>query len=35
MTSYTAEEKRKAVEMVEECGVSVMHATRKSGYPSR
>lgn len=35
MTSYTEEEKRKAVEMVEECGGSVMHATRKSGYPSR
>lgn len=35
MTSYTEEEKRKAVEMVEECGGFVMHATRKSGYPSR
>ena len=35
MTSYTEEEKRKAVEMVEECVGSVMHATSKSGYPSR
>lgn len=35
MTSYTEEEKRKAVEMVEECGGFVMHTTRKSGYPSR
>lgn len=35
MTSYTEEVKRKAVEMVEECAGSVMHATSKSGYPSR
>lgn len=35
ITSYTEEEKRKTVETVEECGGSVMHATRKSGYPSR
>lgn len=35
MTSYTEEEKRKAVEMVEECGGFVMHETRKSGYPFR
>lgn len=33
MTSYTEEEKRKAVETVEECGGSVMRATRKSGHP--
>lgn len=35
MTSYTEEEKHKTVETVEECGGSVVHATRKSGYPSR
>lgn len=35
MTSCTEEEKRKAVEMVEECGGSVMRTTLKSGYPSR
>lgn len=31
MTSYTEEEKRKAVEMVKECVGSVMRTTRKSG----
>lgn len=31
MTSYTEEEKRKAVEMVEECVGSVMRTTRKLG----
>lgn len=35
MTSYTEEEKHKTVETVEGCGGLVMHATRKSGHPSR
>ena len=35
MPSYTEEEKRKAVETIEECGGSVTRAIRKLGYPSR
>ena len=35
MPSYTEKQKRKAVEMVEECGGSVTRAMRKLGYPSR
>lgn len=35
MSSYTDEQKRKAVEMLDECGGSVTRAMRKLGYPSR
>lgn len=35
MPSYTEEQRRKAVEAVEECGGSVTRAMRKLGYPSR
>lgn len=35
MPSYTEEQKRRAVETVEECGGSVMRALRKLGYPTR
>lgn len=35
MPSYTEEQKRRAVDMVEECGGSVTRAMRKLGYPSR
>lgn len=35
MSSYTDEQKRRAVDMVEECGGSVMRAMRKLGYPTR
>ena len=35
MPSYTEEEKRKAVETVEQCRGSVTRAIRKLGYPSR
>ena len=35
MPSYTEEQKRKAVEMVDECGGSVTRAMRKLGYPTR
>ena len=35
MPSYTEEQKRKVVEMVDECGGSVTRAMRKLGYSSR
>lgn len=35
MPSYTEEQKRRAVETVEECGGSVTRAMRKLGYPTR
>lgn len=35
MPSYTEEQKRRAVDMVEECGGSVTRAMRKLGYLSR
>lgn len=35
MPSYTDEQKRMAVDMVEECGGSVTRAMRKLGYPTR
>lgn len=35
MPSYTEEQKRRAVDMVEECGGSVTRAMRKLGYPMR
>ena len=35
MPSYTDEQKRRAVDMVEECGGSVTRALRKLGYPTR
>ena len=35
MPSYTDEQKRRAVETVEECGGSVTRAMRKLGYPTR
>lgn len=35
MPSYTEEQRRKAIEAVEECGGSVTRAIRKLGYPSR
>lgn len=35
MPSYTEEQKRRAVDMVEECGGSVTRAMRKLGYPTR
>ena len=35
MPSYTDEQKRRAVDMIEECGGSVTRAMRKLGYPTR
>ena len=35
MPSCTDEQKRKAIEAVEECGGSVTRAMRRLGYPSR
>ncbi len=35
MPSYTEEQKRRAVETVEECGGSVTRAMCKLGYPTR
>ena len=35
MPSYTDEQKRRAIEVVEECGGSVTRAMRRLGYPSR
>ncbi len=35
MPSYTEEQKRRALDAVEECGGSVTRAIRKLGYPSR
>lgn len=35
MPSYTEEQKRRAIEMVEECGGSVTRAMRRLGYPTR
>ncbi len=35
MPSYTEEQKRRAVEMVDECGGSVTRAMRRLGYPAR
>lgn len=35
MPSYTDEQKRRAVEAVEECGGSVTRAMRRLGYPTR
>lgn len=35
MRSYTDEQKRRAVDMVEGCGGSVTPAMRKLGYPTR
>ena len=35
MPSYTDEQKRRAIEMVEECGGSVTRAMRRLGYPTR
>lgn len=35
MPSYTEEQKRSAVDMVEECGGSVTRAMRRPGYPTR
>lgn len=35
MPSYTDEQKRRAIKVVEECGGSVTHAMRRLGYPSR
>lgn len=35
MPSCTDEQKRRAVEMVEECGGSVTRAMRRLGYPTR
>ena len=35
MPSYTEEQKRRAVEMDEECGGSVTRAMRRPGYPAR
>ena len=35
MPSYTDEQKRRAVDMVEECGGSVTRAMRRLGYPTR
>lgn len=35
MPSYTEEQKRRAIETVEECGGSVTRAMRKLGYPTR
>lgn len=35
MPSYTDEQKRRAVDMIEECGGSVTRAMRRLGYPMR
>lgn len=35
MPSCTEEQKRRAVDMVEECGGSVTRAMRRLGYPTR
>ena len=35
MPSYTEEQKRIAIETVEECGGSVTQAMRRLGYPTR
>ena len=35
MPSYTEEQKRRAVELVDECGGSVTLAIRRLRYPSR
>ena len=35
MPSYTDEQKRRAVDMVEECGGSMTRAMRKLSYPTR
>ena len=35
MPSYTDEQKRMAVDMVDECGGSVTRAMRRLGYPTR
>ena len=35
MPSYAEEQKRRAVETVEECGGSVTRAMRRLGYPMR
>ena len=35
MPSYTDEQKRRAVDMIEECGRSVTRAMRRLGYPAR
>ena len=35
MPSYADEQKRRAVEAVEECGGSVTRAMRRLGYPTR
>lgn len=35
MPSCTDEQKRRAVDMVEECGGSAARAMRKLGYPTR
>lgn len=35
MPSYTDEQKHRAVDMIEECGGSVMRAMRRLGYPTR
>lgn len=35
MPSYTDEQKRRAVDMIEECGGSVTRAMRRLGYSTR
>ena len=35
MPSYTDEQRRRAVDMIEECGGSVTRAMRRLGYPAR
>ena len=35
MPSCTEEQRRKAVDMIEECGGSVTRAMRRPGYPAR
>ena len=35
MPSYTDQQKRRAVDMIEECGGSVMRAMRRLGYLMR
>lgn len=35
MPSYTDEQRRRAVDMIEECGGSVPRAMRRLGYPTR
>ena len=35
MPSYTDEQKRRAVDMIEECGGSVTRAMRRLEYPTR